>query len=424
MKILIENSGYQLQNMGDVAMLQVAVQRFQRLFPTAEIQVLTLSPTRLERYCPGTMPLAPKGRLIWGESLGRSIQRLSNHPTICNQALVVEHWLHRYAPNLLHGYMKAKFWHRDDLRDAVDEYIDAMEQADLVVATGGGYLTDDFDAHANVVLSHLRLAIAKCKPTVMLGHGIGPLKQPQLRTKAQAILPSVNLITLRESRSGTALLQDLGVPSDRVVTTGDDAIELAYNQRPAALGQAIGVNLRLSKYSNVAAATVETVRLAIQSAAQQLGVELLPVPIVQAIDQDKSYSDCASIQTLLAGWDSPCDGGTDLTTPKKVIQQVGRCRVVVTGSYHAGVFALSQGIPIVGIAQSQYYVDKFLGLADQFTTGCQVVVLEPHLTYQQVAEIIQAAWFQAETVRPHLLAKAQEQIDRGQCVYQRLLQMV
>ena len=35
--------------------------------------------------------------------------------------------------------------------------------------------------------------------------------------------------------------------------------------------------------------------------------------------------------------------------------------VEVTGSYHAGVFALAQGIPVVGLLQSAYYEQKFIG---------------------------------------------------------------
>jgi polysaccharide pyruvyl transferase WcaK-like protein len=52
---------------------------------------------------------------------------------------------------------------------------------------------------------------------------------------------------------------------------------------------------------------------------------------------------------------------------------VSRCRVVVTGSYHAGVFALAQGIPVVATAASRYYHDKFSGLADLFGGGGDIV---------------------------------------------------
>ena len=40
------------KNMGDVAMLQVAVARLLKLWPEARIEVLTDSPAGLARYCP------------------------------------------------------------------------------------------------------------------------------------------------------------------------------------------------------------------------------------------------------------------------------------------------------------------------------------------------------------------------------------
>ena len=49
------------QNMGDVAMLQVAVARLLSLWPDARIEVLTDSPSNLSRYCPGARPLPRAG---------------------------------------------------------------------------------------------------------------------------------------------------------------------------------------------------------------------------------------------------------------------------------------------------------------------------------------------------------------------------
>jgi polysaccharide pyruvyl transferase WcaK-like protein len=50
--------------------------------------------------------------------------------------------------------------------------------------------------------------------------------------------------------------------------------------------------------------------------------------------------------------------------------------VVVAGSYHAAVFALSQGIPVVALVKSPYYVNKMVGLGDQFGAGCEIVRLD------------------------------------------------
>jgi polysaccharide pyruvyl transferase WcaK-like protein len=250
------------------------------------------------------------------------------------------------------------------------------------------------------------------------------LEHPQLRAKARAILPAVNLITLREQRSGVSLLQTLGVSNARMTVTGDDAIELAYGARREELGQGIGINLRVANYAKIDPDIVDMVKSTVQVLAQQLGAPLLPIPIDQATYEGKIDSDCASIRKLLAGFDDASDGGKDLKTPLSVINQVGKCRVVVTGSYHAGVFALSQGIPIVGLAKSQYYAGKFLGLAGQFKSGCQVILLDSRSSQQQLADAIKTAWSATEEIRPTLLLQAQKQIQMGQQAYQQLPKLI
>ena len=61
-------------NMGDISMLQVAVDRLRGLFPKASIQVLTDSVENLARFCPAARPLDNVGRTLWfadGVLLGR-----------------------------------------------------------------------------------------------------------------------------------------------------------------------------------------------------------------------------------------------------------------------------------------------------------------------------------------------------------------
>jgi colanic acid/amylovoran biosynthesis protein len=106
-----------------------------------------------------------------------------------------------------------------------------------------------------------------------------------------------------------------------------------------------------------------------------------------------------------------------------VIEQVKRCRVVVTGSYHPAVFALSQGIPVVGLARSEYYLQKFLGLADQFGAGIEIVSSDVEQLPGKLTTAIGSAWRSAETVFPALLDAAWRQIQSGQRYYQRLYQL-
>jgi colanic acid/amylovoran biosynthesis protein len=109
-----------------------------------------------------------------------------------------------------------------------------------------------------------------------------------------------------------------------------------------------------------------------------------------------------------------------LQTPLDVIHRTSACRLVVTGSYHAGVFALAQGIPVVAIAASNYYRDKFLGLADPFGGGCRVLMTQEPQFASQLDQAIEGTWKQAPALRPDLLRAAEAQIAAAQAAYRQV----
>lgn len=418
MHILVENSGYALCNHGDVAMLQVAVERLRRLWPAARITVVTTNPEQLARFCPGVTPLLLHQPAIWyKQSLLRRLHRLA--PALGGHGWRrLEQTLWQRAPGLARAALAGNHL----LHGPTSAQIGA---ADLVVATGGGYLTDSFAVFAMVLLDTLEIAARTGKPVAMLGQGLGPLQDGALRAKARKVLPLVGLIALREQRAGLPLLRDLGIATERVVTTGDDAIAMAYAARSPAPGAAIGVNLRIAAYSDIDADTIVTLRAALQAAAARHAAPLLPVPIAMRSQTGNhaSEDDLSAIYRLL-DTPAPPDGDTAFGDPQAVIDQIRRCRLVVTGSYHAGVFALAQGIPVVGMARSAYYAHKFDGLADQFGPGCAVVRLDSPRLPEDLAQAIDAAWRAADTARPALLATARRQIAAGEAAYERLLTLV
>jgi colanic acid/amylovoran biosynthesis protein len=289
-----------------------------------------------------------------------------------------------------------------------------MFHADLVVITGAGGFTDHSYGWNHDVLTILELAQQRGIPTVMFGQGMGPLYDTETRRRAAAILPHVNLIALRESRTTLPLLESLGVSQARILTTGDDAIELAYAARTSELGAALGINLRVASYADIQKDIISSIRPILHDFAQRHTTQLLPVPIAlhAAID------DVGTIRQLLAGY-ADADGGQRITTTSQVIVQVGRCRVVVTGAYHASIFALSQGIPVVCLAKSEYYINKYLGLAELFGTGCEIVSMSSETFVADLAAALERAWHSADEVRPALLTAGRKQIDAGWAAYQR-----
>jgi len=111
-------------------------------------------------------------------------------------------------------------------------------------------------------------------------------------------------------------------------------------------------------------------------------------------------------------------------TPFKVLYQIKSCRLVFAGSYHAAVFALSLGVPVVCLARSHYYRDKFLGLAELFGTGCIVILAREPNWKPLLANALESAWHSVDEVKPHLLAAAKRQVLLSRAAYQRVFEIL
>jgi colanic acid/amylovoran biosynthesis protein len=414
-------SDYTFLNVGDIAMIQAALDRLDTLWPHARIDVRTEDPAGLARHCPHAEPLVMSGQQYRSQDesmlirLALSMPGAVAHRLIGTGCFLRRQWCKRAGP-VLGTHCR---WLGAG-PSPVAELTEHVAVSDLVVVAGMGGITDWFEEYALELLDTLLLAIRLGKPTAMLGQGIGPLQRERLWHRARAVLPRVDLIALRECRIGGPLLASLGVAPEHIVTTGDDAIELAYRVRQTHLGDGLGVNLRIGWYSKVGDMLVERVRPVLQEAARTYGAPLVPVPI----SRTPGEADAVTIRQLAAGYPSMLGDPEPLDTPLEVIERVRRCRLVVTGSYHAAVFALAQGIPTICLINSSYYAAKFEGLADQFGDGCDVVFLDDLRFTCNLADAIRRGWAAADRVRPQLLEAASRQIEQGYAAYRRLGELV
>jgi polysaccharide pyruvyl transferase WcaK-like protein len=407
------------QNMGDVAMLQVAVNRLMSLYPSGSVEVFTDSPDNLRIYCPAAEPLPRAGRNLWiGDSFlfGRFHKYF---PKLISSGLSgLTKIFERKLPVFLRFIVRLRLRIRGDDSVSGDlmAFLEAMENADLLVVCGAGGFADSCREWNMTTLNTLEAAILRDIPVAMFGQGIGPLNDREVLSRAKEVLPAVDFITLRGGRGGLSLLESLGVDTSRVLTTGDEALELAYEARSQEPGQALGINLRVASYSEIDKGFIEKLRPVLQEFAKEHDAPMLPVPIAV----HPWANDHQTIRQLLAGFDDHTDGGLALNTPLKVIEQVAHCRVVVTGAYHAAVFALAQGIPVVCLSKSPYYDAKFLGLEDQFGLGCETVSLNDPYVVEKLAAAIERAWQSAETVRLPLQQAALRQIELSRGAYERV----
>lgn len=425
-RVLVENGEYWLRNRGDIAMMVVTVERIRAHWPRARIGVLTHQPGVLQGLVPEAEPICgPDWR--WGSDGWQGVLSRTAGTKVVGPAAL---WWRATTDGPKDRLRAIRVRGRGEIDDVEANPIApelefpveipaAVEQASLVLAIGGGYLTDVDRYQAHRTLNLLEYASAHGIPTALIGQGMGPMRDPYLVRRAAEVLPTVDFVALREGRRGSELLSKFGVESDRVLVTGDDAVEFAYRSRDARIGTEIGVCLRVADYAQVSLEAQEIVGQVVRTRAAELDAGLMPLIISEYASEDR-----LSTLPLLVGADKALPPVGRGGTPADVARQVGRCRVLVTSAYHLAVFALSQGIPAVGITASEYYDDKFHGLAQMFGTGLRVVHLNDPELEQELTMALDELWDDAPALRDPLQQRAVEQIDAGRSGLARVFGLV
>ena len=410
--VFVDHSGHALTNLGDVAMLQAAVARLAARFPGREVRVPTSAPERLARFCPEASPLPAEGlRALTGLGYLPFRHRLPRR--LASGAARIEARLRGRRPEWLDGLALRRGEPGSPEAGAAAAILAALDRSVLFVAAGGGYLTDAFPDKAWSALTLLRRAQRRGIPTALVSQGIGPLEEPGLRALAARVLAKAEWIALREGRSGPALLARLGVDPARVVVTGDDAVEAARVSRRAGESGGLGVNLRSAAYAGLDGDASSRLGSVLRRLAGELPAPLVPIPIAL----DASAPDTAAIRAAV-GDTGPAEA--EPADPAGAIARTARCRVVVTASYHAAVFALAQGTPAVGISRTRYYDGKLEGLAELFGAGARVVRVDAPGWEERLASDVRALWAEGPALRAGLVAAASEQVRRQEQAYDRV----
>lgn len=440
MRILIDQGVHDLRNKGNNAMLEVALERFTKRWPDASLEVITQSPHVLRFYFPKARPVSLNEQFdgsqresptdVMFQDLPRAIQWLG---------LELHEEMRRRRTNKGASKDSARFkWSQESTLTAQGEvrsssfastedraarefrFTQVIKGVDLYAAVGGQYISDVCKPSAIRLLDRIKVAVKLGVPCVMLGQGMGPIEDPELRAKANEVLPLLPLIAVREKVYAPQLLEAFGVDRSRIVVTGDDAIEMTFEARREEVGTAIGVGIRVVSYTEISEDQFEGLKETIHHAASLLRAKLIALPISQHIWE----ADNRMIGQLMAGYPDKWIGWSKFESCSSLIRRVSECRLVVTGAFHTAVFALAQGIPAVCIASSAHYANKFMGLADQFGEGCSVILVSEGNWQGKLLESIKMCWRSYEDMRPLLLKAAVLQIEKGNSAYNRVFELV
>lgn len=412
MNILIESSNAN-RNWGDASMLHAAIRRLNGLVPAVSITLMNEQSSQVAEQYPNVRPLPYGLRQAWHHQ--RPLWKLLDQkaPGVVDRMSTT--W-----PGLKNVLTQSKLTMLTRDPQPWRQFLTYMDNADALLVSGGGFVTDVFSRRAEKVLNLIMLAHSRNVPVFMFSQGIGPLRSRRLRQKARRALQNVRFVAVREKRCSYPLLRSLGVDEHRITATGDDSVDLAFSARPEKLGTGIGANLRIASYSNLSDESVPAIGYILAQISENLSAPLLPVPIAHKGDD----SDVESIRQMLEAAGKHSEATSALKTVDDVIRRVGKCRVVVTGSYHGAVFALSQGIPVIGISSSRYYDIKFNGLADMFGEGLTLLHPETNNFETELRTAIEETWSRAPSIRASLLESAQHQAEASREAYNHMTKML
>lgn len=414
--ILVDHNAVRMGNAGDVAMLQVLVRRILHRWPHARVTVLTYAPDIAAAMLPGVQCLQRAGQREWIDGAYSLTSPIPLLPRALNHR---QRWLqcrlHQRFPGLALWRFRRRNWPPHSSGAAVRRYLQTIADADAVIVAGGGTFNDQWVGPARDQLHLLRTAHRLRCATAMVGQGIGPIHSREMKALLHQASGIIDFLGVREERMAPGLLLAAGFPPDRFAVTGDDAIEPAYQARPSALGADLGINLRLAQYSGVSAHVIDAIKPVLHDAADRRHAQFRPIPISFNEGEADNHAIAALAGQRLAVPLPAREHG-----PAAVIREAGGCRIAVVGSYHAGVFALAQGVPVIALAASAYYDNKLRGLQQQFGDGCIVLDAPAPDLPAQLACAIDDLWARADNLRPGLLDAALRQIQAGHAFYDRL----
>jgi polysaccharide pyruvyl transferase CsaB len=229
--------------------------------------------------------------------------------------------------------------------------IAAVRDCDLVVLGGGGLLHDHWPMDIGNLFSdpaahisypgYAALAALFNKPLELLAIGVGPLATSAGRRYTRMVCDQAQAITVRDAES-KALLEELGVDSQRIAVTPDPAFLLTA---PAASLQiprpVLGVALRNWNINDWEAETAA----ALDEFLSRRGGAVLLLPFERSTDTE--VANRIRSRMRLQDRAHVFDGASD---PARLAGAIGACDVVLGMRYHSVLFAMRQGVPVVGLA--------------------------------------------------------------------------
>jgi len=356
--------GYARGNVGDELALAVGLRDMRKRYSFSEVIVLSPFPGYTKALFPDTevIPYTPATASKRNTQVTRAFRFLKRRCGFRQN---------RYEVSAQFSYNTTKGWAK------------AIQHCELLYLVGGGYLTDLYDLESLLLpVEVARFHDVKVETAPL---GIGPFRDPWSARKLQHALRDAH-VRVRDIDSQT-ICNDLGITTELQRDDGFRVQEgIAIGSSMTLEERPIGINFYLQDGSTNAETVIKwwtEVLILLKSNG---------LPVEGFCFHNSVHSDFSQIVKLFV------DAGLAVNLVRapdfdfrKACTQVAKYRAVLTARFHAAVLAGVAGIPVIAVADGQYYRSKMLS-ACQVSPTIQVIdvsVTEP----TEILQILQKAAF-------------------------------
>jgi colanic acid/amylovoran biosynthesis protein len=404
MPLRVDISSTVALNGGDAAILFALKEAIGRQCPDATIAAHDLRPAVAARYYPD---------LTWRPQLASFVApsvRALRHPAVRPRLELLR------TANLF-GRMTADTARKTAFDRAVDDY----RMADVVVNTGGTYLVEKYNQRPRLFEYEalMRLGI----PTVFYTQSVGKFTDTALRTRLRSVLSASPLIALRDQRSAENVL-DLGVPSDRIMVGGDAVFafapqDVSFEGARGHKRLRIAVSVRhWEDGGRGVAGYVQAMARGLEAVIDAHDAEVTFVSTCQGIAEYGLDDSAIAVQVAAAMSDEHRARVTvsrDFRSPVDFREFLRTFDLMVGTRMHAGILALTAGVPVLPIA----YEFKTVELFERFGLG-DLVLDYDSLTGSRLSDGVDRIVRELRAVRAQLTSGVREETQRAHAVEIRL----
>jgi len=271
---------------------------------------------------------------------------------------------------------------------------ETVRASDAVVIAGGGNLASNWPEHIRMRSTLGELAAQYSKPMVISGQTIGPRLTGQDADAVSVLLGSAQLVGVREPASFDLALA-LGVDPRRLVSTIDDASFLAADAAAPPAAPYCLVSLSLHTAGIPRPSFVGQIAALLDHVATATGLDIRFLAHFGSTRAGVAAGD-SLLHAEVAGLMSSSSSEVALTDASSAAAWARGAELVLTSRYHPAVFAVSAGVPTIGVHVDEYTRVKLTGALGNF--GQSSVLASSDL--EAAAELVSGLW----TDRAHIRA--------------------